>query len=112
MTGALVLSGDPTLDLHAATKGYVDTEIADAIAAAAPTTKFAASNTELTVTSGSVTWTVTHNFGTRDVNVQLYTLDDYTQVEVDVVRNTNSVVLSWAASATVAANTYRAVVIG
>jgi hypothetical protein len=112
MTGDLVLSGAPTLDLHAATKGYVDTEIADAISAAAPTTKFAASNTELTVTSGSVTWTVTHNFGTRDVNVQLYTLDDYTQVEVDVVRNTNSVVLSWAASATVAADTYRAVVIG
>jgi hypothetical protein len=112
MTGALVLSGAPTLDLHAATKAYVDTEIADAITAAAPTTKFAASNTELTVTSGSVSWTVTHNFGTRDVNVQLYALDDYTQVEVDVVRNTNSVVLSWAASATVAANTYRAVVIG
>ena len=34
MTGALVLSGDPTLALHAATKQYVDTAEADAVATA------------------------------------------------------------------------------
>lgn len=112
MTGALVLSGAPTLDLHAATKAYVDTEISDAIAAAAPTTKYTVANPELTVTSGSVSWTATHNLGTRDVTVQVYTLDTYEQVEVDVIRNTNSVVLSWAASATVAADAYKVVVIG
>lgn len=112
MTGALVLSGAPTLDAHAATKAYVDTEIADAIAAAAPTTKYAASNTSLTATSGAVTWTVTHNLGTRDVTVQVFDLATYDQVEVDVVRTSTSVVtLSWV-SGDVLADSYRVVVVG
>ena len=34
-TGAVTLSGDPTSDLHPATKQYVDTQIADSIEAAA-----------------------------------------------------------------------------
>lgn len=107
MTGALVLSGDPTLNLHAATKQYVDTEISDAITA----TKYAANNTLLTPTSDVVSWTVTHNLGTRDVTVQVYELSGYTQVEVDVVRTSTSVVtLSWVSAANVSANTYRVVV--
>jgi hypothetical protein len=112
MTGALVLSGDPTLDLHAATKQYVDDEIADAITAAAPTTKYATGNTALTATSGSVTWTVTHNLGTRDVTVQVFDAATYDQVEVDVVRTSTSVVtLSWV-SGDVSADAYRVVVVG
>lgn len=103
MTGALVLSGAPTLDLHAATKKYVD----DSIAA----TKYAANNTLLQPTSNVVSWTVTHNLGTRDVTVQVYELSGYTQVEVDVTRTSTSVVtLSWVATANVAADSYRVVV--
>jgi hypothetical protein len=112
MTGALVLSGDPTLDLHAATKQYVDNEIADAITAAAPTTKYAVNNSALTATSGSVTWTVTHGLGTRDVTVQVFDAVSYDQVEVDVVRTSTSVVtLSWV-SGDVSADSYRVVVVG
>ncbi len=107
MTGALTLHADPTSNLHAATKQYVDTEISDAISA----TKYATNNTALTPTSGSVTWTVTHNLGSRDVIVQVYEVSGYAQVEVDVIRTSTSVVtLSWVASSEVAADTYRVVV--
>lgn len=43
MTGALTLSGAPTVDLHAATKAYVDTVAGSATAAAASATAAAAS---------------------------------------------------------------------
>ncbi len=103
MTGDLVLAGAPTLDLHAATKKYVDDEIA--------ATKYAVNNTLLEPTSNVVSWTVTHNLGTRDVIVQVYELSGYTQVEVDVARTSTSVVtLSWVAAANVTADTYRVVV--
>jgi hypothetical protein len=107
MTGALTLSGDPTNNLHAATKSYVDNAVSTL------TSSYAASNTLLEPTSNVVTWAVTHSLGTRDVTVQVYELATYTQVEVDVARtNTNAVTLSWVASANVEANTYRAVVVG
>jgi hypothetical protein len=74
--------------------------------------KYSENNTALTAVSGSVTWTVTHNIGTRDVTVQLFDLDDYAQIEVDVIRtNTNTVTLSWN-SGNVSADSYRVVVVG
>jgi hypothetical protein len=74
--------------------------------------KYSENNTALTAVSGSVTWAVTHNIGTRDVTVQLFDLDDYAQIEVDVIRtNTNTVTLSWN-SGNVSADSYRVVVVG
>lgn len=113
MTGALTLNADPTNGLHAATKSYVDNTIASAISTAAPTTKYAVNNTLLEPTSSVVTWVVNHSLNSRDVTVQVYELSTYTQVEVDVARtNTSAVTLSFVASANVAADTYRAVVVG
>jgi hypothetical protein len=113
MTGALTLNADPTSNLHAATKSYVDNTVATAISTAAPTTKYAVNNTLLEPTSSVVTWVVNHGIGSRDVTVQVYELSTYTQVEVDVARtNTSAVTLSFVASANVAADTYRAVVVG
>jgi hypothetical protein len=107
MTGDLTLAADPTSNLHAATKSYVDNAVSTL------TSSYAVSNTLLEPTSNVVTWTVTHNLGTRDVTVQVYELSGYSQVEVDVARtNTTAVTLSWVASANVEANTYRAVVVG
>jgi hypothetical protein len=107
MTGALTLHADPSSNLHAATKSYVDNAVSTL------TSSYAASNTLLEPTSNVVTWAVTHSLGTRDVTVQVYELATYTQVEVDVARtNTDAVTLSWVASANVEANTYRAVVVG
>ena len=112
MTGALTLSGSPTNDLHAATKGYVDTEISDAVGALDYATKYTEANTLLEPSSGSVTWIVNHGLGTRNNTVQVFELSTYAQVEVDVVRtNTSAVTLSWVASANVAANSYQVVVV-
>lgn len=75
--------------------------------------KYAVNNTLLEPTSNVVSWTVTHNLGSRDVTVQVFENSTYTQVEVDVVRtNTTTVTLSWNSSANVSADTYRVVVVG
>jgi hypothetical protein len=77
------------------------------------TTKYAASNPELTPSGGQVTWAVTHNMGTKDLTVQVRELSSDALVEVDVVHTSTTVVtLSWAAAATVTATSYRVVVIG
>jgi hypothetical protein len=76
-------------------------------------TRFAASNELLVPSSGIVSWTVTHSLGTKDVTVAVYDLATDAEVEVDVVRTSTTVVtLSWVASANVAADAYRVVVIG
>jgi hypothetical protein len=77
------------------------------------TTKYAENNTLLEPTSNVVTWVVTHGMASRDVNVQVYETSTYTQVEVDVARtNTAAVTLTWVATANVAADAYRVVVVG
>jgi hypothetical protein len=76
-------------------------------------TRVAANNTLLVPSSGIVTWAVTHNLGTKDITVQVYDLSNDTDVEVDVVRTSTSVVtLSWVAGANVTADSYRVVVVG
>ena len=76
-------------------------------------TRFAANNTLLVPSSGVVTWAVTHSLGTKDITVAIYDLATDAEVEVDIVRTSTSVVtLSWVASANVAADSYRVVVIG
>jgi hypothetical protein len=77
------------------------------------TTKYAENNTLLEPTSNVVTWVVTHGMASRDVNVQVYELSTYEQVEVDVARtNTAAVTLTWVATTNVAADAYRVVVVG
>jgi hypothetical protein len=77
------------------------------------TTKYAENNTLLEPTSNVVTWVVTHGMASRDVTVQVFENSTYTQVEVDVARtNTSAVTLTWVATANVAADAYRVVVVG
>lgn len=106
MTGALTLSGAPTSDLHAATKKYVDDSLV------AVTHKYAVTNPELVPSSGTVTWTVTHNLGTKAQIVQVYDMINFETVEVDVARSSNTTTISWLSDSTVAAAAYTAVVIG
>jgi hypothetical protein len=74
--------------------------------------KYSESNGALTATSGSVTWAVSHGLDTRDVTAPLFDLDNYEQVEVDVVRtNDSTVTLSWV-SGNVSADSYRVVIVG
>jgi len=76
--------------------------------------KYAANNTSLTSTSGVCTWTVTHNLATKDVTVQVYEVAaDYNQVEVDVQHtSTSAITIKINSATTIAADTYRVVVIG
>lgn len=76
-------------------------------------TKFAGQNTLLTVTSGSATWTVTHNLGTQDAIVQIRQVSNNEVVEADIVLTSTNVVTITLAStaANIAADTYRVVVI-
>lgn len=65
-----------------------------------------------TVGNGAdVTFTITHNFGTRDVTVQVYDAATYDTVIADTVRSsTNAVAVSFSSAPT--SNAYRVVVTG
>ena len=77
------------------------------------TTKYAESNAELTPSSGSVTWTVSHSLNTADTVVSVRDLSSDSVVEVDVTHtDANTITLTWNAAATVAASSYRVVVVG
>jgi hypothetical protein len=89
------------------------TTAADARTNLGATTKYTAANPLLTETSGSVTWTVTHNLGTRNVVIQVYDIASFDEVIVDVDRtNTNTATLSWVAADDVAADSYQVVIVG
>ena len=89
------------------------TTAADARTNLGATTKYTAANPLLTETSGSVTWTVTHNLGTRNVVIQVYDISTFEEVIVDVDRtNTNTATLSWVAADDVDADSYQVVIVG
>lgn len=76
-------------------------------------TRFAATNPELTPSSGIVTWVVTHGMGTKRVIVQTYETEYNDSVEMDVERtDANTVTLKWVAGATVTAGKYDVIIIG
>lgn len=100
-------------DIAVADGGTGASTAAGARANLGATTKYTEANPELTVSSGEVTWTVTHGLGIRTVVVQVYDTVGFDSVEVDVERtNTNTVTLQWPASATVDAGAYQVVIVG
>lgn len=64
-----------------------------------------------TLSTSSATYTITHNLGTLDVLVQVYTVSDGSEVIVDNLRaSTNTVTLNFATAPS--ANAYRVVIVG
>lgn len=80
---------------------------------ATSTNKFTGQNTLLTVTAGVATWTITHNLGTKDVIVQFRQVSNDEIVEADIVNTSTSVTTITIAStaASIAADTYRVVIL-
>ena len=112
-TSATIPVGDLSGTLAVNQGGTGATTAAGARSNLGATTKYAASNAELTPSSGSVTWTVSHNLNTADTVVSVRDLSDDSVVEVDVTHtDANTITLVWNSAATVAANSYRVVVIG
>ena len=114
MTGALTLSGAPTVDLHAATKKYVDDSVSGY---AGGTKKYSAKNTSITPSGGIATWTVsasTHGLAANGSNIVQMKEVSGAVVDADISINDTSgdVTVTWNAASTVAANTYRLTIIG
>ena len=100
-------------DVAVAHGGTGASNAADARTNLGATTKYTEANPELISSGGGVTWLVEHNLGTRAVVVQVYELETFDEVEVDVERtNTDDVTLRWVSAATVDADSYQVVIVG
>lgn len=99
-----------------ATTSASDTAIASekAIASglAVKTEKFTATNGALTATAGLCTWEITNSIGSADIVVQIFRVSDNVQVMAEVAIGASTITVKMNSAADIAANTYKAVVIG
>lgn len=77
-----------------------------------PAQTIAVNNTTLTVNSGIVTWTITNTIGKADVVVQVREVATNAIVEVVQEVTANTITIKMNADENIAADTYRAVIIG
>lgn len=115
-SGTVAFTGDITSAINALTTSdieegtnlyYTDTRVNTVLSTGGYTKKVSAN-----VGNGSATsFAVTHNLGTRDIQVQVYDNATYDTIECDVVRTSTSVVTVSFASAP-SSNAYRVVVVG
>ena len=96
----------------AAADTAVASELAIAKALAVKTEKFSAQNPALTPAAGIATWEITNSIGSADVVVQLFRVSDNVQVMAEVAVAAAKITVKMNAAAEVAADTYKAVVVG
>lgn len=77
-----------------------------------PARVLAVNNPALTVTSGSWTWNITNSIGDADVIVQVRNISTNAVEEFVIKPTANTITIQGNASANIAANTYRSVIIG
>lgn len=77
-----------------------------------PARVLAVNNPALTVTSGSWTWSITNSIGDADVIVQVRNISTNAVEDFVIKPTANTITIQGNASANIAADTYRAVIIG
>ena len=96
---------------NASTASGARTNLADTTAGFTTSTPVLARVASQTLTGGSTSFNIDHNFGTRDVTVQVYDVASYDTVTTDVVRaSTNRVTVTFTVAP--GASSYRVVVTG
>ena len=94
-----------------ATTAFVKTAIDNAASGTAKCQTF--NNTALTPSNGKCTWTISHTLGTTNVICEIYEVSTGAKVFMDKeATSTTTFTIKMNASASVAANTYKAVLIG
>lgn len=84
-----------------------------AVASAFANRIYTAQNSAMTVSGGICTWTVTHNMNNSNVAVHLYEVSTGEEVMFDrAITSSNAVTIKILASANIAANTYKVVILG
>lgn len=76
------------------------------------TKKIVSNNPALTVSGGQCTWTITNTLGTADVGIFVYEVSSGERVIVDEKATSGTITIKMNSTANIAANTYRAVIIG
>ena len=99
-----------------ATSSASDTALASekaiATALAAKTGKLTSNNPALTASGGQCTWSITNSLGTADVVVSIREISSGTEVYAEVIYTAQTITIKMNASANIAANTYKAIIIG
>lgn len=83
-----------------------------AVRAAINATQFVVDNPQLTYADGVCTWTITNSIGTADVICSIREKSSNNEVLCDITYGASTITVKINASAAIAANTYRAVVLG
>ena len=98
------------------TTGTNDTDIVTPLKMATYTQgmakKFTANNTALTATAGLCTWTITNTLGTADAIVSVYEISTGAVVMCDITLASGTITVKINSATDIAADTYRAVIIG
>lgn len=95
-----------------ASDAKIPTEKAVAAALDAKAGKLVVANGAITPASGVATWTISNTLGTADVVLMIKEMATGDEVIADVRVSAESIIIKFNASAAVAANTYKAVIIG
>lgn len=95
-----------------ASDASVPSEKAVATAISGMAKKITANNTALTASSGVCTWSITNSLATADVTVQIFEISTGAQVMTEVITGASTITVKINSSSNIAANTYKAVIIG
>ena len=83
-----------------------------AVASALSARVLTVNNTALTASSGVCTWTISNSIGSTSVHVQVFEISSNTQVMAEVAVTASNITIKMNSASNIAANTYRAVILG